>query len=146
MKKVLSNKYFLLGTRVLIGLVFIISGIIKISNPHDFVDAVTNFKMLPPETVNLFVIIIPWIEFSSGLLFLFNIYSKETGTILIGLLIMFSIAVAVAFLRSITFTCGCFGDIFPQEIGLLKIVENLILIGLIANILINTPQNTLENK
>ncbi len=146
MKKILSNKYFLVGSRILIGLIFIISGITKISNPHEFIEAVNNFQMLPPLTVNLFVIVIPWIEFSAGLLFLFNIYPKETGTILLTLLIMFTIAVVVALLRSFTFTCGCFGNVFSQEIGVLKLIENLFLVWLLFNFLFNNPKNSEENR
>ncbi len=142
--KFFTNKYFLIVSKVIVGLVFVISGIIKISNPHEFVEAVNNFKMLPPVTVNLFVIIIPWMEFASGLLLMFNIFPKETVTIITGLLIIFTIAIVVAMIRSLTFSCGCFGNIFPQDVGFLKILENLILLGLAINILINTPENSFD--
>ncbi len=144
MRKLLSNKYFLLGSKIIIGLIFVISGIIKISNPFEFVESVNNFKMLPPELVNLFVIIIPWVEFSAGLLLVFNIYPKESATIISGLLVIFTIAIVVALLKSLTFNCGCLGNIFPQEIGALKILENLVLLGLSINILFNSSGNSFE--
>ena len=142
--KLLTNKYFLFATKIIVGLIFVISGVIKISNPQEFIETVNNFKMLPPATVNLFVIIIPWVEFASGLLLMFNIFPKETAAIITGLVIIFTIAIVVAMIRSLTFSCGCFGDIFPQDLGFLKILENLVLLGLTINILINTQENSFD--
>jgi putative oxidoreductase len=128
MVKILSNKYFLFLLRVLLALVFIFAAIEKIAAPASFAVSISNYKLLPTELINIPAVIIPWIELISGLLLLFGISVKENSAIITSLLIVFTIAVIISLFRGLNIDCGCFGTAYGEQIGLLKVGENILLI------------------
>jgi uncharacterized membrane protein YphA (DoxX/SURF4 family) len=128
MAKIISNKYFLLLLRVLLGLIFIIAATEKIAVPENFSVSIANYKLLPSEFINIPAIIIPWIELISGLLLLLGISVKENSAIMIFLLVVFTITIIISLFRGLNIDCGCFGTTYGEQIGILKISENIILI------------------
>jgi uncharacterized membrane protein YphA (DoxX/SURF4 family) len=128
MTKILSNKYFLLLLRLLLSLVFILAAIDKIAAPGNFSVSIANYKQLPAEFINLPAIIIPWIELVTGLLLLLGIMVKENSAIITFLLIVFTIAIIISLFRGLNIDCGCFGTTYGEQIGLLKVCENILLI------------------
>ena len=73
MKRLLENtighRYFLLGVRIVLGFIFIFASIEKIAQPEEFAKAITNYRLLPTPAVNLFAIVLPWVELLAGLFF-----------------------------------------------------------------------------
>jgi uncharacterized membrane protein YphA (DoxX/SURF4 family) len=132
MNKILSNKYLLLASRVVIGFIFLYAGMEKIVDAGGFASAVNNYKLLPFFTVNIFALILPWIEVVSGLLLILGIKSKENAFILTLLLSVFVAVIAISLLRGLNIDCGCFGTASGTKIGVQKLLENalLILLGL----------------
>ncbi len=128
MVKILSNKYFLLLLRLLLGLIFIFAAIDKIAVPANFSVSIYNYKLLPDEFINVPAIIIPWIELISGLLLLLGISVKENSVIITFLLIVFTIAIIISLFRGLNIDCGCFGTDYGTKIGLLKVSENILFI------------------
>jgi|WetSurMetagenome_2_1015567.scaffolds.fasta_scaffold206489_2 uncharacterized membrane protein YphA (DoxX/SURF4 family) len=128
MVKILSNKYFLLLLRVLLAFIFVFAGIEKIAVPENFALSITNYKLLPAESINILAIILPWIELISGILLLFGISLKENSTIITSLLIVFTIAIIISLFRGLNIDCGCYGTLYGTQIGLLKVSENILLI------------------
>ena len=128
MAKIISNKYFLLLLRLLLGLIFIFAAIDKIAMPANFSVSIYNYKLLPAEFINMPAIIIPWIELISGLLLLLGISVKENSAIITSLLSVFTIAIIISLFRGLNIDCGCFGTTYGEQIGILKISENIILI------------------
>ena len=128
MAKIISNKYFLLLLRVLLGLIFIIAATEKIAIPENFSVSIANYKLLPSEFINIPAIIIPWIELISGLLLLLGISVKENSAIITFLLVVFTITIIISLFRGLNIDCGCFGTTYGEQIGILKISENIILI------------------
>jgi uncharacterized membrane protein YphA (DoxX/SURF4 family) len=126
MVKILSNKYFLLFTRLLLALVFIFAAIEKIVSPENFSVSISNYKLLPAEFINITAIIIPWIELISGMLLLFGVSVKENAAIITFLLIVFTIGIVISLFRGLNIDCGCFGTLYGSRIGLLKVGENII--------------------
>jgi hypothetical protein len=55
------------------------------------------------------------------------------------MLSVFTFAVVIAVFRNLDIDCGCFGTMHVQKVGLLKILENMILISLGAVILFFHP-------
>jgi len=126
--KVLSNKYLLFIFRLILGFVFIYSGIEKIINPTGFSEAVSNYKLLPDIFINFFAIILPWIELIAGLLLLFGIAVRENSLIINSLLIVFIAAITIGLIRGLNIDCGCFGTSGGAKIGFTKLLENIILL------------------
>ena len=128
MVKILSNKYFLLLLRLLLALVFIFAAVEKIAAPGNFAVSIANYKLLPAEFINIPAIVIPWIELISGLLLLLGISVKENSAIITFLLVVFTITIIISLFRGLNIDCGCFGTTYGEQIGILKISENIILI------------------
>lgn len=139
-------EYFLLLARIFLAFIFIYAGTDKISDPAGFSQAIQNYRLFPVETINIFAIIIPWIELICGLLLLFGISVRENSLIISSLLLVFTLAVAISMIRGLNFDCGCFGK--PSPIGWKKLGENflMLVLGLLliiydSKILILSNQN-----
>lgn len=132
MNKVLSNKYLLLTSRVVIGFIFLYAGMEKIADAEGFARAVNNYKLLPFPLINIFALVLPWIEVVSGLLLILGIKTKENAFILTLLLSVFVAVIVISLLRGLNIDCGCFGTASGTKIGAGKLLENslLILLGL----------------
>jgi len=131
--KILSNKYFLLACRIVLGIVFIFAAITKAYEPDGFAQSIANYKLIPFSMVNFLAIILPWIELSAALLLIFGISVKENSAILTTLLFVFIIAIAISLARGLDIDCGCFGTVDGTKVGVQKILENigLLILGLI---------------
>ncbi len=128
MNKLLSNKYFLFLFRIIVGFVFIYTGILKISDPAGFSDAINNYDLLPLSFVNFFAITLPWIELVAGLFLLFGISVKESSFIISVMLVVFILAIIISLGRGLNIDCGCFGTNSGTKVGIIKLVENIILL------------------
>lgn len=128
MNKLLSNKYLLFLFRVIVGFVFIYAGILKISDSAGFSDAINNYDLLPLSFVNIFAITLPWIEVVAGLFLLFGVSVKENSFIISVTLIVFILAIVISLGRGLNIDCGCFGTSSGTKVGIIKLVENIILL------------------
>ena len=133
MKNVLNNKFLLFVLRTILAFVFIYAAILKIAEPGDFSQAIANYKLLPDISINVLGIILPWIEISAGILLLFGVAVKENSLIISGMLIVFIIAIGISLARGLNIDCGCFGTANGDQIGLLKLLQNigLLVIGIL---------------
>ncbi len=121
-----SNKYLILIIRTVIAVIFIIAGAEKIANPENFALSISNYRLLPVYSINIFAVVLPWIEIISGILLLFGIAVKENSTIILTLLLIFTSAIVISLFRGLSIDCGCFGK--GTQIGMLKLGENLLMI------------------
>ena len=128
MKTILTNKYLQLIFRIIVAFVFIIAGIEKISDPSGFSTSIENYSLFPIFTINIIAVILPWIELIAGILLLFGVMVKENSAIISVLLILFTIAISISLTRGLNIECGCFGTTLGNQIGLIKIVENLLIL------------------
>ena len=128
MNNFLSNKYLLLLFRIIVGFVFIYAGILKISDPAGFSDAINNYKLFPISFVNFFAITLPWIEVVAGLFLIFGVSVKENSFIISTMLIIFLLAIGISLIRGLNIECGCFGTSSGTKVGIIKLVENSILL------------------
>ncbi len=129
MNNFLNNKYLLFLFRIILGFIFIYAGILKISDPAGFSDAIYNYKLLPLSFVNFFAITLPWIEVVAGLFLLFGISVKENSFIISVMLVVFILAIVISLGRGLNIECGCFGTSSGTKVGIIKLVENFILLS-----------------
>lgn len=90
--------------------IFIYAAVLKIAEPAEFARAIKNYKMVPLALVNLMALILPWWEMTAGAAVLFPKWRKAAAAILLGLGMVFTIAVITAMVRGLDITCGCFGQ------------------------------------
>ncbi|MBI3008488.1 MAG: DoxX family membrane protein [Candidatus Omnitrophica bacterium] len=133
-----KNSYLLLFLRLFVGGVFIYASIDKIAHPAQFAHAIENYRILPHFLVNIFAIILPWVELVAGLLLISGVWSGASALIISGLLTMFIIAITAGLLRGLDISCGCFTTSGGENLGLSLILRDVILLLITTHILINS--------
>ncbi|HSD62837.1 MAG TPA: MauE/DoxX family redox-associated membrane protein [Ignavibacteriaceae bacterium] len=132
MKKFFGNKYLLLTIRVILGFLFIFSALTKMTDLDYFVKSIQNYKILPDESLNLFALIIPWMEIIIGIFLLVGLFVKESALLGSLLMVVFIAAIIIALARGLNIDCGCFGTADGSKVGVQKLLEDfIILLGFI---------------
>ena len=126
--KILSNKYLILLSRLVLGFIFVYAAVEKISDPSGFVDSIYNYKIFPLFIINIAAVILPWIELAAGLLLIFGITIKENVLIINSFLVVFIILITISLFRGLDIECGCFGTTNGDAVNLQRIVEDFILL------------------
>lgn len=106
--KFLSNKYFQLAIRVILGGLFIYASIGKIFDPQAFAKAVNNYQILPVGLANFVAMTVPYIEFFAGTFLIIGKYKKGAALLIGVMLVVFMIAMGSALARGLNIACGCF--------------------------------------
>jgi len=94
--------------RFFLGGIFIYASVDKILNPALFARAVMNYEMLPYWAVNVFALLLPWVEFVAGVLLILGLFTRASSLMVLGMLIMFGIGITQALVRGLEIDCGCF--------------------------------------
>ena len=124
MKRLLENPLILLVLRLSLGGMFVYASWDKILHPAQFAQAVYNYKILPVPLVNLFALILPWIELLSGLCLILGIYIRGNALVITCLLFTFVAAAVISIYRNLDITCGCFDTAGGRKVGARLIIED----------------------
>jgi uncharacterized membrane protein YphA (DoxX/SURF4 family) len=104
----LRHPLVLLASRWLLGGVFIWASIDKIVHPRQFAEIVSGYGLLPAILVPFFAVVLPFAELVCGIFLLFNMMTRSAALIVIGMLMVFLVAIAFNVFRGVAFDCGCF--------------------------------------
>jgi putative oxidoreductase len=107
--------------RFIVGGAFVFAGALKIADPAKFALDVANYRLLPPELINLVAILLPWIEMVAGLFVLASIWLRASALVLTCLTVMFLVVILSALARGLNIECGCFGTIGGRHVGLVNL-------------------------
>ncbi len=131
MKQLMYNRYFQLVLRVVLGATFIYASFAKLFHPADFAKAILRYDMLPVYLVNLQAIIMPWVEFFTGILLIFGIFKKSTSLIASVSLVIFLVALISAYARGLDISCGCFSLEETSSKGdiLFRIIQDFLMLA-----------------
>jgi len=135
MKKVIAHPYTALIGRMLLGAIFIYASLSKILNPDQFAQAVMNYRILPLVSVNLFAIVLPWLELVSGILLLLGLFTGGSIVMITLLTALFLGAMGSALLRGLDISCGCFSTDGVYKITLRYFIRDLLLFALALQVL-----------
>jgi len=138
MKRVLDINWIQIVIRFFLGFIFIYAAIGKISAPHEFAVAISDYQLFPDFSINFLAVFVPWLEMVCGFGLLFGVYIKENSMIYLSLMTMFTIAIIISLLRGLDIECGCFGSEDSSKVGIVKIGENIVLIFLALFVLITS--------
>ena len=119
---------FILITRILLGLIFIIASIDKIIDPAGFARDISNYHFVPFGFENIIAIILPWLELFIGLGLILGVMVDGASVISGILLILFIILIFQATIRGFNIDCGC-GLKEGELVGWRKIFEDLIFLS-----------------
>jgi uncharacterized membrane protein YphA (DoxX/SURF4 family) len=121
--------------RLLISILFILSGLSKALDPQSFSSMIIRYGIIDQELAPYIAIILPHLEMLVGLCLLLGFRIRPASLIGIGMMTVFIIAVGVNLYKGENFECGCFdtgrfGLSFDDRIGPLTIIRNLFLLGI----------------
>ena len=94
--------------RLLLGAIFIYTGLPKLMHPAEFARLVYGYRILDPSLVNLVGITLPWVEVIAGAFLLIGILPQSSAAVIAGLLSVFIIGGFLALARGLEIKCGCF--------------------------------------
>jgi uncharacterized membrane protein YphA (DoxX/SURF4 family) len=114
MNRILLNKWFLLVVRIAIGAVFIYAGISKFLSPQQFADSIASFQLLPDILINLLALGLPPTEILAGLMMISGWHWRSANLAILGLTLIFAVALAQGLARGLQVDCGCFGSGKPS--------------------------------
>ncbi len=123
--RVFSNRFVVLGIRIVLGIVFISAAIglrfevetlkfvfefekSKIAHPGGFAEAIYNYRMLPYWAINLMAIVMPWLELICGILLIVGVFWRGSALMIGVMLAVFIVALSSALYRGLDISCGCF--------------------------------------
>lgn len=104
----LFHPSLIVGSRAVLGLIFIRASVGKIGHPVAFADIIEEYHILPIFLINFFAVVLPWIGLISGAGLVVGFLTRSNALIINGLLVVFMIALGVNVLRGVDMDCGCF--------------------------------------
>jgi len=121
----LARPWIVRLAQLAIGVLFLVAALGKIGDLSNFAQQVHNYRLAPMWSQNLIAMTLPWIELVAGLALVLNVRPRAGATILLALMLVFTVAVGAAWARGLDFECGCFGKASASRIGAQKFFENL---------------------
>lgn len=103
------KKIALILLRVGLGGLFVYASITKILNPSRFLTDVQNYRLLPYVPAVAFSLYLPWLEIFGGICTITKKCYPGALVLLLGLIVLFTIALICAWVRGLDLACGCFG-------------------------------------
>jgi putative oxidoreductase len=94
---------------LIVGGIFCYAGAIKVLDPVQFANDLDNYKILPWTISVALAFYLPWLEIVCALGLVFRFLYRGALSILIALIVVFTLATVAAKVRGLDITCGCFG-------------------------------------
>jgi len=114
---------------LLFGGVFVYAGLLKVADPMSFLDDVRSFDLLDDPWAAWVAMGLPWLEIFAGLAVMSGFLRSGGLMILNVTLIIFLIAIGIAWYRGIDIRCGCFGHADAASSYRDLIARDLLLLG-----------------
>ncbi len=122
--------YLFLAARIIVGLLFLVSGLGKLANRAEFVRAVEAYQLLPKSSLPIFGLALPLAELVTGIMMLAGVLNPIPAYAACGLFLIFIVAITINLLRGSTDTpCGCFAGRL-EKISWTLVIRNLMLTSL----------------
>jgi len=118
-----------LVVRVIIGLLFLIGGLLKVPRLKKFFVTVVQYGILKGTLARVFAYTLPFAEVIVGILLLTGFYLPLFSVLALLMLLVSTFGVVYALLRKNKMDdCGCYGGVVKVPVGWKKVVENLVFI------------------
>jgi uncharacterized membrane protein YphA (DoxX/SURF4 family) len=95
--------------RLVVGVVWIVAGLLKLPDPAGSVRAVRAYQLLPESTVTVIGYGLPILELCLGLLLVVGLGTRAVAVLSALLFVAYIIGISSAWARGLQIDCGCFG-------------------------------------
>ncbi|MGE9267010.1 MAG: MauE/DoxX family redox-associated membrane protein [Verrucomicrobiales bacterium] len=120
--------------RVFLGVFFAWSGVVKLLDLGAFTEAVGNYQILMSPHDAWVAHFLPWLELLAGVALVTGLGVRGGLLAIVGMLMVFLLALGMAWGRGLDISCGCFGKSdAPVNYGW-KMLSNAVLLVLAAGI------------
>ena len=115
--------------RILVGLVFVISGAEKLIGPYqNFLYVVQGYELLPSAFEEIVARVFPWIELLLGVFVCLGLWLRPALRGVIMMIITFLIVVSQALIRQLPISdCGCFGELAAFPLPVVAGIDSVLL-------------------
>ncbi|MBW2605506.1 MAG: DoxX family membrane protein [Deltaproteobacteria bacterium] len=112
------SRFFYLGVRLILGVIFIYAGYDKILHPKAFAEVVYNYQILPDGLINVTAIFLPWLEMLMGVFLMVGFWMPGTIIWCNILLVVYIGALWFNLARGLDVNCGCFSTTRGSSISI----------------------------
>ena len=136
-RRINATPWVAVAARLLVGGLFVFSGISKLLLPHGEVMAlVKQYQVIPEFLVSPVAAGLPWLELASGAALCIGFLTTPAAWLVGAQLVSFSLLMVVVLIAQIPIEdCGCFGNLGIRETPLHVLVRDLVLLGILASVL-----------
>ena len=105
-----GHAIFALAARLYLAAIFLFACWHKILDPAAFALDIATYQILPLGLVNPLAIVLPWVELAAGLMLLLGFRTRAAALLVAGMMVMFTVAIAIAVAKGLDMSCGCFAS------------------------------------
>ncbi|MBX2860004.1 MAG: DoxX family membrane protein [Vampirovibrio sp.] len=136
-----AHPWLQLICRLFLGVMFITSGIEKVTHWTPFYQAAAAYKVLPEDLLYFYAQVLPWAEIMAGAYLVLGLFTRYAAGAVAAMILSFLIAITIVLIRGDEIDCGCFvgGKSEPvtwkkwvEDVGLLLMAGYLIWVKPIA--------------
>lgn len=135
-----------LAARILLGAIFLYASYDKILHPEALSEIIFNYKILPPQMVNLAAIILPWLEAVCGAALVLGVNARGAAALTALLMTVFMAALGFNLMRGVDVQCGCFTTAPAEAKAIFDIARDAVILLLALYVLAsltNKPKRAL---
>jgi len=108
------SEYLSVVLRFYMGTLFLYASMTKFPFPAEFAETLAAYQIVPYWALNFVAVYLPAVEMTCALFLIIGLSTRAASTIIILLLISFSIGQTVNLIRGIPIDCGCFRNAGDQ--------------------------------
>jgi len=127
-----------------IAFLFLFSGISKLVSPQSFFQSIVEFDLISEVLIIPTITIIVGIECICGFMLLFNMKVLYASMTLMGLCLIFTVAIIVVLIQNKSISCGCFGDAMSSQVSLWLIMRNVVMIAILYKYIFRPTQQNFK--
>jgi putative oxidoreductase len=120
--------------RFLFGGLFLLAGILKASDPGEFLLNIRSFQMIGDPWAAILAVGLPWLEIFGGAALMLGSLVRGALLVFLTSITVFLIALTQAWARGLDVTCGCFGSSENRTNYPSQIIFDLVLLAIAGSL------------
>jgi len=116
--------------RVACGAVFIYASYDKMSDPEKFGKLVAEYHVLPAVLVPLAAVVIPWLEFLTGICLAVGFRWREAALVFSALMGIYILSLGWNLIKGVEMNCGCFSLDSTEKITWLTVGRDVLFLAM----------------
>jgi hypothetical protein len=116
--------------RIVCGSLLVLASYDKLGDPAHFAKAVENYQVLPAGLVPLAAVVLPWLEFFTGLCLALGWRHRAAAWVLCLLMGAYALSLSVNLLRGVEMSCSCFSKDSLEKVTGWTVLRDIFLLAL----------------